>query len=519
MIKAQSAEQFPFIESITALPKAQQERVFVECLDNRRWRLNNLYWIQDKNGKVVRFRFNWAQETFYNERWFRNVILKARQLGFTTFMTMLELDAALFGNNIKCGLIAQDLDAAEAIFNKITFAYDQLAPAIRDAIPTVRSQAKMLEFKNGSSIRVGTSFRSGTLQYLHISEFGKICAERPDRAKEIVTGAIEAVPQDGMVSIESTAEGQQGYFYDYCERGQELARQEAKLTHLDYKFFFFPWWKNPEYVIREQHPVAIPQDMAGYFDELNAKHQIGLHPAQKAWYALKAQNLGADMKREYPATPEEAFEKSIEGAYFRTEFMKLYERRQITKVPVQEGALTYTFWDLGMNDCMAIWFVQLVGREVRVIDYYENNHEGLGFYANKLREKGYNYGGHYAPHDIEVQEMATGKTRKESAAEKGISFVAVPRIQDKRDSIEAARRILPQCWFDEEHCATGLDRLKNYRKAYNPRTGAYQSHPLHDINSNGADAFQTFAMGFEMMSGGTIVHAKPQPVTDTSGWC
>lgn len=510
----------PSIDELADYSEERLEKVLSACLSSRLWRLNNLYWIIDKQGKKIRFKLNWAQEDFHHARWYLNIILKARQLGFTTYMCMLQLDAALFTANTHCGIIAQSLDAAEEFFTrKVEFAYDNLASFIKKIIPTAKRRAKKLEFTNGSSLTVSTTFRSGTLQYLHISEFGKICAERPHRAREIVTGALEAVAAGQFVSIESTAEGQQGYFYEYCEKAQELLKTQRKLTPLDFKFFFYAWWKNPEYIIKDHAEVPIPQDMAEYFDELKAKHGILLHPAQKAWYVKKYERLGSDIKREYPSTPEEAFEKSIEGAYFRTEFMKLYERRQITKVPVEDGVLTYTYWDLGMNDCMAIWFVQLIGRELRVIDYYENNHEGFKHYANVLDKRGYNYAGHFAPHDIEVQEMGTGKTRKETAASYGINFTAVPRVQDKRDSIEAARRLLPQCWFDEERCATGLERLKNYRKAYNPRTESYQSHPLHDINSNGADAFQTFAMGYDQMGGASVVRARPVAAQDTSGWC
>ena len=98
--------------------------------------------------------------------------------------------------------------------------------------------------------------------------------------------------------------------------------------------------------------------------------------------------LGDDMKREYPSTPEEAFEQSIKGAYFEREFRQLREKRQITAVPVVPGVPVDTCWDLGMNDTTAIWFVQLVGREQRIVDYHEASGEGLAHYAKVLDEKG-----------------------------------------------------------------------------------------------------------------------------------
>lgn len=181
----------------------------IKNLKDQRWRLNNLYKVVDKRGEVVRFKMNRHQERFYNEMWYCNLILKARQLGMTTLIQILFLDHALFTSNIKCGVIAHTLRDAQAIFNdKLKFAYDNLPKAIRKTRKLVRDSSMELAFSNGSSVRVGTSMRSGTLNFLHISELGKIAAMFPEKAKEIRTGALNTLQAGEVAIIESTAEGQ-----------------------------------------------------------------------------------------------------------------------------------------------------------------------------------------------------------------------------------------------------------------------------------------------------------------------
>lgn len=164
-----------------------------ECLHNAQWRLNNLYYIVDKRGNKVKFKLNWAQEALYNEMWYCNVILKARQLGISTFVCLLFLDRCLFNSNQSAGIIAHTVEDAQQIFRRVKFAYDSLTDDIKEAVKAENDTANMLKFSNGSSLRVGTSLRSSTFQYLHVSEFGKICAKYPDKAQEIVTGSLNTV--------------------------------------------------------------------------------------------------------------------------------------------------------------------------------------------------------------------------------------------------------------------------------------------------------------------------------------
>lgn len=191
----------------------------------------------------------------------------------------------------------------------------------------------------------------------------------------------------------------------------------------------------------------------------------------------------------------------LSGAYYGALMEKARREGRIRAFPIDKNLPVHTAWDLGMHDSTAIWFVQIAGREVWVIDYYESSGEGLAHYANVLEEKrragGYLYGTHYAPHDIEVRELSTGQTRLETAANLGILFQVVPR-HDLMDGIEASRNLLPLCWFNEPKCLEGIDHLEQYRKEWDEKRGCYKSRPVHDASSHGADAYRTLAMGLRI---------------------
>jgi len=457
------------------------------------WRLNNLYWIIDKRGERVKFKMNWAQLKLYRNLWYWNLILKARQLGITTEIMLIMLDQALFNGNFSAGVIAHEKEEAVKLFRqKIRFPYDNLDPIIKNEIRPVGVDSKSeMVFNNNSSIRVATSMRSGTLNFLHISEFGKICKKYPDKAKEIVTGSMESLGPKQMLCIESTAEGRDGYFYRFCKDAMDMKLSGTRLTPMDFRIFFFPWWKHPEYQLNDRG-VLIIDEHEEYFQSLFDQNEIRLTIHQKRWYVKKLKTQGEDMRKEYPSTWEEAFAASLEGAYYSKQFTKVREEGRITSVPYNDSFKVDTWWDLGMNDSMCIWFTQDVGREIRVIDYLESSDEGLAYYARELDKKPYHYGRHTAPFDIRVREIGTGTTRHQKAAELGIRFEVCPK-GDLQDGIEAVRNILSQCVFDAEKCAGGIHALEEYRKEWDDKLGCFKNKPLHNWASHPSDAFRTLA--------------------------
>lgn len=518
--------KYKFVDHSLEGRKVTQEEwsVLKATFNSPRKRLNTLYSIVDEAGDHIPFRMNWAQEVLYLNLWYQNLILKARQFGITTWWCLFGLDLCLFNSNTHALIIAHNKEDAEEFFhNKIRFAYNNLHPQLQKMVQADTRRAGQMRFSNGSSIRVATSGRSGTYQLVHISEMGKICSKYPDKATEIVSGTLNAIhaTRGQILGVESTAEGREGYFYDWCQESEAIALDpNADLTKMDMKFFFFPWYKNQ---LNRLDPtgIAIPPYLRDYFAELKAKHKISLDAHQKAWYVKKIAKMGEElMWREHPSISEECFYAALKGAYFKEEIKKARIDGRICKVRHNPNYLVNTYWDLGVNDTNSIWFTQNVGREIRVIDYYQNSDHGLLHYAQVLDKKrdelNYRYGKWVAPHDIMQREYTTGKTRLETARDMGITFKVASRTS-KQYQIEAARACFPYCVFDKELCDEGIKCLESYQKEWNDKTGAYKNNPLHNWASNGADAFLTMAISHSFTADeGWYVGKDPQAVRQKS---
>jgi phage terminase large subunit len=187
---------------------------------------------------------------------------------------------------------------------------------------------------------------------------------------------------------------------------------------------------------------------------------------------------------------------SIKGAYYGKQLAEAQESDRIGKVPYDPRLPVHTAWDLGVGDSTAIWFYQVLGQEIRIIDFHEDSGEGLPYYAKILDQKSYKYGDHWAPHDIQVRELGSGKSRIETAKMLGITFRIVPNLSID-DGINAVRNTIPRCWFDAKACELGLQALRNYRKEYDDRRQEYKPRPLHDWSSHAADAFRYLAVSLK----------------------
>jgi len=462
-----------------------------ERINDPYWRINNLYHIVNKQGVKSVFKLNWAQKQLYNDMWYCNVILKARQLGISTFVSLLFLDRCIFNSNISAGIIAHTLEDAQQLFRRVKFAYDNLPQELRDLRSAENDTANMLKFSNGSSIRVGTSLRSSTFQFLHISEFGKICAKYPDKAQEIITGSLNTVAPGQYVFIESTAEGRDGYFYDICKKAQQDKENKTELSKLDFRFHFFPWYGEPTYRIGNTFPIN--DEMQKYFDHLKETGVL-LDEEQKAWYIARETTQKDDMRREYPSSPEESWEVTNEGLYYCKQMTAIRASKRIGFVPHEPELLVHTAWDLGYNDSNSIVYFQVHNKEIRIIDYDEGSGESLAHWITLVKSKDYAYGKHIAPHDIMVHEYTSGMTRQSTARKLGLNFIPAQKV-DIIPGIDSVRSILGRCWFDEKKCVKLIKALDNYKKEWDERGVCWRSQPLHNWASHGADAFRTLATG------------------------
>ncbi len=191
-----------------------------------------------------------------------------------------------------------------------------------------------------------------------------------------------------------------------------------------------------------------------------------------------------------------SFDLGVEGSYYSKYMSEAMSEGRISRVPYEEALPVYTFWDLGVSDATAIWFAQFVGKEIHLIDYYENVGEGISHYIRQCREKPYVYSQHFAPHDVIARHLSTGTSTWDIARKMGWEFEILPKPPSVQEGIELARGILRQCWFDEQKCDRGIACLESYRKEYNEKNRVYSSRPRHDEFSNGSDAFRVLATAY-----------------------
>lgn len=507
------------------------------CLADPEWRLANLYHILVKTrkpkagedptlvpGKKMLFSMNKAQKRFMSRIWHRNVVLKARQVGITTLICILWLDHALFVPDQRCGIVAQDDGAAKAIFrDKVKYAYDQLPDVIRKRFPLARDSADELLFKhNNSSVRVATSMRSGTIDRLHVSEMGKIAAMYPIKAAEVITGSIPAVPDDGIVVVESTAEGREGPFFEMVETAQKLVAEKIKLTIKDYRLHFTSWWQHDEYRM-DPAGVHVSDKDHDYFDKVESGNSTKIDLGQRAWYVKTrdATLQGSDPKmwQEYPSTTEEAFQVSGDGHYYAKDMLALRKRGGLREVPVLDVPVN-TFWDIGRSDGCAIWFHQSINGEDRFIDYDEAHNESLLFYVRMLNERGYLFNKHFLPHDASHKRLSdTNQSTEEMLNALSVhNTVIVPVITQLINGIEQVRKHLKGAYIDRERCAKGIHALDGYQKKWNQTDQRYVDEPnKRNGCSEGADALRQWAQAKE---GGliTLAHTSNYTLPPPPDW-
>ena len=207
-----------------------------------------------------------------------------------------------------------------------------------------------------------------------------------------------------------------------------------------------------------------------------------------------------------------SFDAAVEGSYFGQILNELEEKKHMQEIPREELSRTFTAWDLGMGDSTSIWVAQLVGTEVRLIDYYENHGVGLDHYVKWIKDNDYLKAEHILPHDVRVRELGTGKSRMEMLEESGLEVKIAPRM-GLDDGIQAVRRLLPRCWFNVPKVQIGLNCLRNYRRDYDEKRKIFYERPLHDWSSHGSDSFRYLALGLDE---GHSTWSKP--INQTPKW-
>jgi hypothetical protein len=456
------------------------------------WRMNNLYHIVDKEGNLRKFEMNKAQHAVYGAllEHPRLIILKSRQRGISTFWLLAFFDDALIIPNLSIGLMAQGEQEASTLLQRIKIAWDNLPVEYKELVGAsiLRDNAREIAFTNGSSIYIRTSFRSATLQRLHISEYGKIARRTPERARETKTGTLQAIAPSNPTIIESTAEGQND-FKNMWEQAKIAELRWSKIGQWGRKDFkpVFLSWLDDEDCVSNVPEEATPAQQE-YFTqlELNTGHKVT--DLQRNFWLAQYKELGDDIYQEYPATPEEAFTRISEGCYYSALFMKwIVSKKRIQSKLYDENLEVNVAIDLGMDDTFTMIYFQRYRDEWRIIDEYTNHSEALAHYVGHMNATGYKINYVICPHDIQVRELGTGLSRETILRRLGVRKLMVLERMDIMDGIEAVRTTIPNIWIDSR-CTYILDCFRNYSKEWDDRTHTWKAR--HDEWSHGADALR-----------------------------
>ena len=475
-------------------------------LRSKLWRLNNCYTIVGKGGKPCIFRMNYAQHRVYarTREHPRVIILKSRQQGISTLWLVSYFDDATFQPHLNLGLMAQGTDEAATLLERAKFLWDMLDPSIKQflGIRLVKDNTKEFAFSNESTIFIRVSFRSTTLQRLHISEFGKIANANPKRAKETKTGTLQALARGMTGVIESTAEGKNMFKTMWDD--SILALHSGQLSAKDFYPEFLPWVDDPDCV--ETVPQTIDDEAATYFAELETKLGRVLADEQKWFWVVQRRELGGDIFQEYPATPEEAFTASRDSTYYSRKFNEVVVRGNRVVTELYDPNLPVeVYCDLGVDDYFVMGFFQKYRGRYRIIDEYYNDGYDITHYMDEAWERyGDNIGHFHFPHDIAVRELGNkdhhgrAKSRLDIARDhvRESRRRAVCTKQPKSsiaDGIEATRLMVDDLWIDAR-CVYLIDCFNNYSKDWDDKMQQWKTSPLHDEYSHGADVLRAMAV-------------------------
>lgn len=496
------------------------EENFHQTLGSKLWRLNNLYYIHDKNSNLVKLVLNKLQYmllTVYKHP--KKLILKSRQIGITTLMCAYEFDDCLFKPRFKAGIQSYGQDESAKLQEKIDIMWKNLDSVLIEVlrIKILKNNSNGIQFSNGSILRIG-NFRGDTLQALHVSELAKISSKYPAKARELKTGAFQAVGKDNKITVESTSEGNFGLFFEMWTTYSAMVDAGIPLTPMDFMPIFLPWFMDEDcsmvtevvleptelfktYLVDlgKEFSLTLPLIYAEY-NTTNSLPSLTLTIEQTNWLIVKLRELGADFNREYPATPDMAFAQSVEGTYFKVQYDILKEEKRFVDIDYNSQYPVYVGWDLGVNDENILLFWQVINGVVILVDEHHATGEGLPYFDKVLKNKKAQhnftfYSEHILPHDIAVQEWGTGRTRIETMAEYGYTNINLLTRLVFAESIAVARQFLLSNIVISKRCVGTISALQNYKKKKDEKLGAYLDTDVHDIHSNYMAAFRYSAQG------------------------
>lgn len=467
------------------------------------WRMNNMYSIIDKDGNPCIFKMNYAQHRVYaaTKKHPRIIILKSRQQGISTLWLVSFCDDAIWCPYLRLGLMAQGTDEATTLFERVKFLWDNLNPEIKSFlnIRLTKDNTKELSFSNNSTMFIRVSFRSATLQRLHISEFGKIANSAPQRAKETKTGTLQALGKGNTGVIESTAEGRNEFKFMWD--AAVVAELSGQMSPKDFLPIFLPWYLDPDCVL--DVPQAETQESERYLKELEADTGHVLTKEQRNFWIAQYRELGGDIYQEYPGTPEEAFRASRDGTYYARLYNEyIVRKKRIIPNLYDPNLPVEVFFDIGVDDYTCLALVQWYRGEYRIVKEYFNNGYDLTVYIDWVVDTGIPIAKWYFPHDIAVRQLMGNEGGKAKSREQLLrEYFKKNRVggtihKIKRgsiaDGIEVVRAIIKRMYIDPS-CEYIIECLLNYSKEWDQKLQIWKQVPKHDEYSHGADVLRQIA--------------------------
>lgn len=482
------------------------------------WRLGSgkLYQCLNQNGREVPFIPTPEQRlviwSIVVRGWRRLIIPKARQLGMSLVLCIIGLDCTAFNSGFKAALVDKtEDDARKKLTEKVKFALDRLPKSILATL-AIKPTANTLEIKAAarkdeasepsSRYEADVSFRGGTVEFLHISEWGEVQLKQRERSREIRDGSLPAVERaaDGICVIETTWQGGlDGELGPLVIEAQ--ATPEAQKVAKSWRILFFPWYCNPDYC--QGH---------GYIDEISAKYfrdceKLGItltHP-QKLWFAEKRRTTGTvSMKSQFPTVAHECWESVPEGSIYGA---LVEESRAAGRIIAYEPAdlAVDTYWDIGNPVNTVCWFVQPVGPELHVLDVDMARDVTMLDRLKSYAARGYPFGRHHLPHDAGIV-LSSGRNQAEDfradmhAAGITGSVVIVPRVADEWQGIDALKLAWPRLVFRSPTCDQGLLHLTRFRAVAETNTGVSENTTVHDRYSHAASALRQLGQAMNIGS-------------------
>ena len=463
------------------------------------WRIGNLYWcIDGDSGSVVRFKPKPAQCVLlywiYVLKRNRFVILKARQLGFSTLIAIIGLDQTITNKDTTFNICSHTEDSAKDLLReKVKFNLERLPRGLRQQLDMANSNQNELVFADNWKIRSKVKVRSGTSQVLHISEWGKVAAIDKIRSEEIRTGTLPtAKAKNSLVFVESTYEGPAaGDFYDMIQMSMQTTEETAQPD--SYWYMFFPWYYEKGYRTECQESW-IEERTRNYFENLTLELEESGNPytfskEQMYFWQVKSYEYGPKMQREMPSTAKEAMTAPVDGAFYADRLLELERKGRVCEFEWNRNRPIFAVCDVGVSDPFSVWLIQTDGRDIDIIYSYEDKDKSTAHgIFNTIRSLGFNVSRWILPWDAQPDGASFGWISDFKRA----GAVDIQRLKKYNNSIrmqiDHMLTVFPRLRFRKSATVDGRTAIAAYHwEEASP--GQLKPKPEHDWSSHYGSSF------------------------------